>query len=191
MFGRVIFLLYLPATCFSFALFPNAGHETQRRQNAEENMVNVSYGQVEVDACLERLSPCMHNLRHFLALQGPQQIVVDGRLALPCGPYLEANWNCINSARQCSNHEFFLPVISSQRTWNFICQNSQAFLAGRDCLGSSELPSAVFGCNPSVDACIPTCVQASVTKIPECTPNDANLLRRLAAIMTAPMQQSC
>ncbi|XP_046565889.1 uncharacterized protein LOC124274567 [Haliotis rubra] len=193
MFGRVIFLLYLPAICFSLALFPNAGHKTQRRQNPDENMVNVSSSvlQAEEDPCMERLGPCMHNLRHYLALQGPQQIVVDGRLAVPCGSNLDENWNCINAASQCRNHDFFLPIITSQRTWDFICQNSPAFLAGRDCLGSSQLPSAVFGCDPSINVCIPTCVQASVLKIPECSSDDANLLRRLSAIMTAPMQETC
>ncbi|XP_046565893.1 uncharacterized protein LOC124274572 [Haliotis rubra] len=108
MFGPVIFLLYLPAICFSFALFPNAGHETQRRQNPGENMVNVSSSQGEEDSCMELFSPCIHNLRHMFSVHGPKDIVVDGRLAVPCeSNLLEGSQNCIDAASQCRNQDFY------------------------------------------------------------------------------------
>ncbi|XP_046565891.1 uncharacterized protein LOC124274569 [Haliotis rubra] len=191
MFGRVIFLLYLPAICFSFALFPNAGHKTQRRQNPE-NMVNVSYGQAEEDPCMGRLSPCVQNLRDIFAVNGPQDVVVDGRLAVPCeSNLLEESRNCIGSASECRNHDLYRDMQSAQMPWEFICQNSQAFVSGEDCWRSSNLTTTIRGCLHPYIQCVPTCIRKRVAEVPDCSAEEAKLLGRLAVTVLDESEVSC
>ncbi|XP_067657402.1 uncharacterized protein [Haliotis asinina] len=192
MFGRVVLLLYLPTMCFSFALFPNAGHETHRRQNPDENMMNVSYSEAEVDPCLERLNPCMHNLRYIYAVNGPEAIVVNGRIAVPCGSnLLEESRNCIDAASECKAHDLYRDMQSAQMPWEFICQNSQAFVSGEVCWRSSNMASTIYGCLEPYIQCVPTCIRKRVTKLPDCSAEEAVLLGRLAVTVLDESEVPC
>ncbi|XP_067656719.1 uncharacterized protein [Haliotis asinina] len=191
MFGRVVFFLYLPAICFSFALFPNDGHKTQRRQNSEENMVNETSVQGG-NLCFEQLRPCLDNLRPLQGIDGLQGLVVDGRLAVPCASNIsEENWNCIDSVSQCRDDVTYTHVRRSQVVWDFVCKNSLAFVAGQGCWRSSGFEPAIIKCVSSNYHCIPTCLQGSVEKIPDCSVEDSFLVRRLASTGLGGMQASC
>ncbi|XP_067657916.1 uncharacterized protein [Haliotis asinina] len=183
MFGRVIFLLYLPAVCFPYALFPNAGHKTQRRQNPE-NMENVSSSQGEEDSCMQLFSPCIHNLRPIFSIHDPKDIVVDGRLAVPCtSNILGESRNCIESVRQCRNHDFYKEMRTSQMRWDFICQNSQAFVSGEVCWRNSNLTSTIRTCRGfyvQLITCVPTCIGIMVADVSDCSTEEATLLGQLA-----------
>ncbi|XP_046565896.1 uncharacterized protein LOC124274575 [Haliotis rubra] len=194
MFGRVVFLLYLPAICFSFALFPNDGHEAQRRQNSEENIVNVTSVAVGVEnVCYAQLDPCLENLSPLHATGGLEGLVVDGRLAVPCESNIrEESWNCIDSLSHCRDNGLYKAIRSSQMSWDFICQNSQAFVAGKDCWISSEFHPTFLKClGRSNNVCVPTCLQKAVAKMPDCSTEDAILLGLLAGISLPGDHASC
>ncbi|XP_046565895.1 uncharacterized protein LOC124274574 [Haliotis rubra] len=193
MFVRVVFLLYLPAICFSFAIFPNDGHEAQRRQNPEENMVNLTYSQDE-EPCWMVYYPCWNRLLENVALKGPEDIVVDGKLAVQCeSNLLEESRNCVNAISQCNDDDVFYKIMQIfQRIWDFLCQHSQAFVAGKGCWSSSELPSATNGCNaPSGDVCYSTCIREAMANMTDCSTEESILLGRLAGVMMGQTEGSC
>ncbi|XP_067657438.1 uncharacterized protein [Haliotis asinina] len=189
MFGRVGFLLYFPAICFSFALFPNDGHETQRRQNSGENMVNWT----SFEMCHTQLNPCLENLSPLGDTNGFEGLVVDGRLTVPCESALrEENWNCISSVSHCEDDGLYNVIRNSQMTWDFICQNSPGFVAGEDCWINMDLNTTFFEClGSSNNVCIPTCILTTVSKIPDCSTEDVALLGVLIQINMPEEQASC
>ncbi|XP_046565892.1 uncharacterized protein LOC124274571 [Haliotis rubra] len=180
MFERAVFLLCLPAICFSFALFPYYDHETQRRQIPE-------------DQCIESLTPCIHYFRYIHTMEGPQNIVVDGRIALPCeSRILEGFRNCTDVTRQCNEMESYMTLRLFYSQWNFICQNSQAFVAGEKCLNNSMLQSSLSMCrNYPDDMCLSTCVRERVAETPDCSTDDSILLGRLMATALEQLPGRC
>ncbi|XP_046565890.1 uncharacterized protein LOC124274568 [Haliotis rubra] len=183
MFERAVFLLYLPAICFSFALFPNAGHETQRRQNPEQNIVNASSGLGREEHCLTLFSPCFDAIQPMLSVRDPQSIVVDGRLAVPCeSNILEESWNCLDATSQCSDFGFYTMARWFQISWEFICQNGPAFVAGEQCWNNSRLQSTYFTCLSSNILCRPpTCIREGAAMVPDCSTQDSIVLSGMAA----------
>ncbi|XP_067657378.1 uncharacterized protein [Haliotis asinina] len=186
MFGLVAILLYFPALCFSFALFPNHGHETQRRQTPVQNMVNASSSEGHAELCLRLIRPCFDVVRSKRPRRSPQNIVVDGRLTVPCeSNALEESRNCIDAASVCSDLDFYKASLRSLTSLYFICQNSRAFVAGEKCWDNPGSLPMFSTCISSKNICsAPTCVRNSVTMMPNCSTQDAILVSRMAAAVT-------
>ncbi|XP_067657542.1 uncharacterized protein [Haliotis asinina] len=179
MFGRAVFLLHLPVICFSFALFSNYGHETHRRQNPDQNIVS---GQGREEYCQTLFSPCLAAIQPMLSVRDPLGIVVEGRLAVPCeSNILEESRNCIDATSQCSEFGFYTMARWSQISWEYICQNGPAFVAGEQCWNSSIVQSTYFTCLSSDIPCrSPTCIREGVALVPGCSIQDSITLSGMA-----------
>ncbi|XP_046565897.1 uncharacterized protein LOC124274576 [Haliotis rubra] len=155
------------------------------------NMTSVEEGFENV--CFAQLRPCLDNIRPLHSIDGFQGLVVDGRLAVPCQSNIrEENWNCIASVSQCKDNGLYRDIRYSQLSWDFLCQSSPAFVAGKDCWKSSELEPTLIKCfGPSSNVCEPTCLQERAAKIPGCSTEDATLLRRLARISMEGRHATC
>ncbi|XP_071090538.1 uncharacterized protein [Haliotis cracherodii] len=144
MCGRVVFLLYLPAICFSFAVLSNDGIGTQRRQNPgeiDENWVNTT---IVPDPCDAQLRPCLYLFQPLQGLDGPQDLVADGGLNIPCGSHIQEEIRrCLDANSGCKDNMFYMSIQASQQSWNFICQHSQGFIAGEACWASSDFSTKI------------------------------------------------
>ncbi|XP_046360553.1 uncharacterized protein LOC124138078 [Haliotis rufescens] len=196
MCGRVVFLLYLPAICFSFAVLSNDGIGTQRRQNPDEideNWVNTTIVSEVGDPCLTQLEPCLNLFQPLQRLDGPQDLVVDGDLNIPCGSHIQEEIrDCLDDNSGCKDNMFYMLIQVSQQAWDFICQHSQGFIAGEACWASSDFHTTIAGCGNSSqqEVCMPTCIRDVVAKIPACTADDASLLGNLSTVSEAMIPNS-
>ncbi|XP_046565899.1 uncharacterized protein LOC124274579 [Haliotis rubra] len=122
-------------------------------------------------------------MKNSRQMQAVEDVFINGSLARSCEPnVLEESRNCIDAASHCNNNPFYYGVSSSQLVIDFICQNGEAFVAGKDCFGRAMNASMIRNCiNPPSSVCVSTCVRNDVAMMPGCSEADSILMGRMVA----------